>query len=493
MANSKAMGKTMFEDFQVKGFWWLPEKEEHVPGILFYKQDKIELELMGTLESNERMFMEPTNQDIVWGRSDKGEEFTLFSAYSNGVSASFPGYATESYQVNSFLVGGHFHQMNDIQFSYCSFAPTYLSTWFKRNVFLQETTYDQTDHFVRDRKITYTRPSAFKYYIPSINSHIEEGHLTKFSGVLHEEINWSSKSILYITPEHSQSMEWFKENIFSLRELLILFIGSTVYFEQIEFIGKEEIREGNSETYRPRYKYFQSQDKSKFKPEFKEKDILVKFSHIEENFNNILNSWFEKRNTLDTVRTLYFTDYYIEKDYLHKTFLNTIQILEIYHRHVYEGKLFEEDYYNQNVAQLINYAKSSLPEDFVQTIEKKLKHGNEYSLNKRLKEIINSLEKDSKLSLIGNSDNRDRFIQQLVDTRNYLTHYDKSEKKKLLETTLEKFYAIQRLKAIATLIIVKELGVKESLMLEVLENNSRYKFVLNKAKEFLNKKPKVNQ
>ena len=67
MANSKAMGKTMFEDFQVKGFWWLPEKEEHVPGILFYKQDKIELELMGTLESNERMFMEPTNQDMSGG------------------------------------------------------------------------------------------------------------------------------------------------------------------------------------------------------------------------------------------------------------------------------------------------------------------------------------------------------------------------------------------------------------------------------------------
>lgn len=491
--SSKVMEKTMFEDFQVQGFWWLPGDKEQVSGTLFYKQEKVELELLGTLGSSKDIMSDLTNYDVILGRSDKGEEFTLFNAYSAGTSVSFPGYATESYQLDSFLVGGHFPQKQDIQFSYCSFIPTYLSTWLNRSVFQQETAYNQENSSIKERKVSYTPLIGFKHYIPSINAYIEEGNSIKFKELLSESVNWTSKSNLSITPDYPESIDWLKEQILSLKELLILFIGKTVYFESISFFGEEEERDGFSEMYRPRYSYFKVQSKPKFKQDFKKSDVLVEFSQIEEKFKTILNSWFEKRTTLDIVFSLYFNDYYLEKSYVHTSFLNSIQILEIYHRHVYEGKPFDEEDYSKYRSQLIDYATDTFPTEFAKRIEGMLKHGNEYTLNKRLKQIINNLDQNSKVSLIGNSANRERFIQQLVDTRNYLTHYDKAEKNNLLETSAERFYAIQRLKAIATLTIAKELGVEESLMLKVLESNSRYQIVLSKAKEFLNKKPRVTQ
>ncbi|WP_425203927.1 HEPN domain-containing protein [Priestia megaterium] len=487
MGSTKALTKTMFEDFQVKGYWWIPEKEEKVSGILFYKQDKIELELLGTLNVDDGVLANPMNHQAILGMSDKGEKFTLFKGFPIQITTNFPGYPTETYSIDSFLVGGHFYNLEDINFSYCSFIPTYLTKWLSRGVF-EETGWFKDDTSILEKmQLSYTPPTTFKYYVSSINAYIEEQGSANFSGDLIEERIWKNKGILYIRPEHIQSMQWLKERTYLLRELLALLTGQAIYFKNIYYFGEEEQREEDSKPFNPQYSYFFKQDKSKFKPNFKDSDILVKFSDIEENFGSILESWFGKQEILETVCSLYFNELYMEKTLLNTSFLNMVQMLEIYHRRVYEGKIFDEATYKENESKLLGYVQSELPEEFAKRVANLLSHGNEYSLSKRLREIISSLEPETKAYLFGNSKNRDRFVQQLVDTRNFLTHYDKTEKKNLLEKSDEKFYALQRLRTLVTLILFKEIGVEESSIRDKIAQSRKYQSVISGAKAVLNK------
>jgi hypothetical protein len=66
----------------------------------------------------------------------------------------------------------------------------------------------------------------------------------------------------------------------------------------------------------------------------------------------------------------------------------------------------------------------TVPEKHKEWLEEELAYSNEPTLRKRLKEILNKYSKITG-SLIKN---RKSFINKVVVTRNYLTHYDSNSK-----------------------------------------------------------------
>mgnify|MGYP007039430566 CR=1 FL=1 len=486
LASSKVITRTMFEDFQVKGYWWIPGKEEEVSGILFYKQDKIELELLGTLNLDDSVFADVVNHEIILGLSDKGEQFTLLNTRVIKATTNFPGYATQSFSINAFLVGVHLKNVDESIFSSCAIVPTYLNTWLNRKVFDEDSTYKEGTYIVEEMQLSYKPPVTFNHYIPSINSSIEETGNANFKGNFNEEIIWQQKSMLRITPKELKDMKWLERNSFLLKDLLSLFIGQAIYLKNVFYYGEEIQSETNEKPYKPRYSFFFRQFKTKFKPNFTQLDILVPFSDIEQKFSSIIELWYEKQERLKTVTNLYFSEFY--KDiYINTTFLNMVQTLEIYHRNFYDGKLFPKPTYRTYAKQVKEFANSMFPEDFAKKISDMMAYGNEYSLNNRLVEIINSFNDSTKSILIGNEEEVLQFVRQLVETRNYLTHYDANKKKHLLTDNEEKFFAIQRLKIIATIILFKEIGISEEVIVGRIIEGKKYQYSVGKAKELLNK------
>ena len=480
MSGSKAMKQTMFDEFQIKGYWWLPETENKVAGILFYKHDNIKLELIGTLSQKKfgEIIDETKEVDIILGYSDKGEEFTLMNCFNSGFSFSIPGLMTETYTIQSFLVGGHFNSLDEISFHSMAIYPTYFSKWTSKSPFKQE--YSLNDGKVKS--INFTEPKMFSEYIEPINAKIEETYITNFSGDFNEKINWVYKGGFKIIPDEWQSFEWFRKTMFKVRNLYTLFIGYPTYFENLIFYGDEELI--GSETYRKKYSYFLQQKDVKIKNKFNWHDAMINYGDIHHNLKGIFSAWFEKQEILKTVTDLYFSDFYRDM-YIETKFLNSVQTLEIYHRRLFDGKIFDDAEYQEYSSKVIEYIQGKLPSEFCKKIEGMLRHGNEYSLNKRLRELINLLNPETKSYLFGNSDNRAKFIQQLVDTRNYLTHYDVSDKKNILKGS-EIFYAIQRLKALATILLFKEIGIDEKLILTKIQDSKQYSYSITEAKKLLN-------
>lgn len=98
------------------------------------------------------------------------------------------------------------------------------------------------------------------------------------------------------------------------------------------------------------------------------------------------------------------------------------------------------------------------------------------------------MSQDVKIFLIGNSENRDRFIQKVVETRNYLTHFDYTNKKMILEEPIGKFYAAYRMKVILIFIVLKELGLEEELIFKKVKEHRTMRGFLDQSNEVLNKK-----
>src|SRR5699024_1480387 len=166
--------------------------------------------------------------------------------------------------------------------------------------------------------------------------------------------------------------------------------------------------------------------------------MLFTFEDVRSNFENIFNNWFKKMSELKNVYNLHLGNFF-NKNTVETKFLNAIQALEVYHRTQGHGKLFSDEDKNAYLHTVNESIKDVLPDkikkknnkkkkqekiykdeeknDYLQTdnekikdvlpdkikkeINKSLKHLNEYSLNKRLKDIIRNLNDDTITFLFG--------------------------------------------------------------------------------------------
>ena len=112
--------------------------------------------------------------------------------------------------------------------------------------------------------------------------------------------------------------------------------------------------------------------------------------------------------------------------------------------------------------QIIDFIQELIKnEDHKNSLGNKIKFGNEISLRKRLKELINDLKDYEIINKIIDR-KKDKFIGEVVDTRNYYTHYDDSSN---FKKDNEKLHILNfKLKILIELIILKELGFYEEFI-----------------------------
>ncbi|MGD6815487.1 HEPN domain-containing protein [Metabacillus sp. 113a] len=488
MGKVKIKDQDLFGEFQIKGYWGLPNSDKKISGILFYKSDEIKLELNGTLDSNskESLFKYLDIAPIILGDSDSGEKFTLLNCTNSNFSFNLTvnGFNTETYSIDSIIVGGHFNSVDEISFHSIAIYPTYFSKWTSKSPFVKE--YGLKDGTIGTlNNISFPDVDLFEEYIPSMNAKVKEVFFTNVTGDYSDNFNYTYKGGLKIIPDEWKSFNEFNEVLYQFLRLYTLLVGSPTYLEKVVFYGEENAPFNKFEQ-RKKYYFFKKQKDMKIINNFTRHDSLINYETIKDNFSQVIGLWFEKSEALKNIKDIYFTDFYMEM-YLETRFLNAVQTLEIYHRKKNYDVPMDSEEYMENCQKLLFQIQGNFPEDFSEIIISKLTYGNEYSLGKRLRTIIKELNPETKTFLIGNSDDRNRFVQQLVETRNYLTHYDLENKQNVLHETDEIYYAFQRVKAISTIVLFKEIGLDEDIILSKIMENSKYSNSISTAKKVLNK------
>jgi len=184
----------------------------------------------------------------------------------------------------------------------------------------------------------------------------------------------------------------------------------------------------------------------------------------------LLNNWLIKHEILRPVFDLYFGATYSPHSYLEQTFLSLMQALETYHRRTSSETELPQGRHQERLDAILD----SVPAQYRDWLNEKLLYSNELTLRRRLKDVLGRCP----LVVDNLVNDKPSFVNGLLDTRNYRTHYDKSlEYKALQGTALYPF--VVRIRSLVEMCLLLELGFSCEEIAAIFERVDRYAEIRN--------------
>ncbi len=204
-------------------------------------------------------------------------------------------------------------------------------------------------------------------------------------------------------------------------------------------------------------------------------DFNFRYKDIKSNTDKICN-WFNIYEDLKPVYNLYFSSIYKSDIYYEHIFLSTVQAVELFHRLRRTSTIISKSSFREMKKDILNSIdnpehKSWLDERFI--------FSNEPRLKERIEDITNELEP---IFII---QNKKHFITKIVETRHYLTHYDKDQKKKASHSIDEMQWLIEQTRMMLEITFLKECGFPNDLLTGIVNNSRIYQRTLKQAEDYL--------
>jgi hypothetical protein len=139
----------------------------------------------------------------------------------------------------------------------------------------------------------------------------------------------------------------------------------------------------------------------------------------------------------------------------HLEFLSLLQALEGFHRATLPGTYMADEDYEAVKKALGDALPLTVSPPHKSALKSKIKYGNEYSLQKRLTELVKALPDRVHLLAIGVAGD---FPRSWIDTRNFFTHWDKELEQKIV-TGQALYEANVRLRVLLRLVYLHFVGV----------------------------------
>lgn len=431
----------MIEEFEYMGLWWLPETpEKQICGTLrFTPIEGAVLELMDSFidaKTKDRI----VSPEAIIGHSSYGKDITLYQCRLK----SYSGFQ-ESFRADVVFIGAHFQKSEDIKFKSIDVHYSHLDEWTNISGFI-DIQYPRDGEVV----IKYKRPEPIRV---SINDDCEISIIIQpeeypSHHIVQKEVTIKQKTYIKIKTSGEKSFEEYEEIMYQIQNFLSL----GVWREPVYPLTIRGITEANKEVEIS----YELIDIPKVAKTILPMDMLFTFGDIFDRFDVFLRNWFKqaKPSELKPTHDLYFGTLYIPLMYRESHFLSLAQAVESFHRRKYRGKYLSDEDYKKIPGVLVNAIPSAVKKDFKNSMENKLKYSNEFSLRKRLKEIFDEYQHEIPGVFIKN---KGAFIDKVVDTRNYLTHYDKDLKERAARGNAM-FHLTQELKMLLEICLLRELG-----------------------------------
>jgi len=440
------------QESEYKGQWWLPDRPRRkaVGTLRLSGHGSAVLDLVGSFTGN-TSFSEPPERDIILG-SCGGKAITLHRCILTkaretiGAVQSQPVYqffATEAY------IGVQFRSGADIKFGSVSVVYSNIDEWLNLHVFDIQHEQDRTI-------ITYEEPRPIEIDVTDVGKvSIISGRVGPTMSYVQTEATIKQKTFVKVEPAKEIPYEDYVPTMYHIRNLLSLGVGQPVHPTEIMGTTKKTKQLIRDKPYYPSVQIISTRWSMGEVPEslFPYR-MRFTFSDVSDRMQLFLNTWFKKAELLDPVYDLYFGILYNQHMFLEQRFLSLIQAIESYHRRFMKNCELSEEEHKTRVAEILG----AVAEKHREWLEKDiLPYSNEPSLRRRLKDV---LAKCSAIVSLNKGDQRN-FVNRVVTTRNYLTHYDASLRAGAARG-VDLLQLTQRLKVLVETCLLLELGFEAS-------------------------------
>ena len=451
------------------GYFWLPSaSEKKIPGTLTISDGgKIELEVIGLFDEtaggqNSKINDSGEFERIV-GNIEKHGLITLDGCFRKRQLISSGGISKSLLHVSKALLRIAYDDKEPLLFNTLQFSVEGIDEWVGLSGI-------KVEHETIQEKV-----SATIQYSPleevSLNLNNGMKLLITFSWTLPgfphiTEAKITQKTYFTLVSQQERPLEDFISIAHKLTTFLCFAIDKTVCINPITATSNitcRDINTGESEPAPPILLYYASMPYTKEVPQIYQYHMLFRYQEIKENAEQIINNWLQAYDKIEPALNLYFGVTTGGLLYLDAKILALAQGLESYHRRTSD----ETRMPNSDFESLRQTLKAQCPDEHRKWLSEKLKYGNELSLGQRLQKIIAPLKE-----FMGDKSQRAKLIRSIVDTRNYLTHYDESLKSRGASGD-KLIHLYLKMEAIFQLRILQELGFTQTEIKSVLDKSYR--------------------
>ena len=456
------------EPIEKTGFFWAPEDAENrLPGILrIAETGAATLEMFGLSKGllSRRPLDDPflsqrdeTANRIV-GVVGKNESVTLERCFRRGWNSNFGGLWTSTIRAECAFIGAIYEAGEDITFSKVRFSVEGLDEWLRVSGIHVDHNWDEKSAsigFDPPKEIALPLPGGiemkfdFRWTLPGFPS-ITEARITQ-------------KAYISLISTELRPPDDFLALIFKIHNFLCFAINRTVSLESVTAYSTEltKEREDGSTDESPIKVYYESLPRSEVKPKIRLPDMLFLYRGVEKEFEEILDRWLKSYEISEPAFNLYFASKSGAHKYLDRKFLSFVQGIETLHRRNSQETLMPEEEFSN----LLDTMLKNVPHDRRAWVEEKLKYANEWSLRKRISEMVEPFQ-----DFFGSSSERKHFISKIVVTRNYLTHYD-SEIEDQAASGEDLWILCRKLEALFQLHFLRIIGIKDEDIATIVKGN----------------------
>jgi hypothetical protein len=459
------------EKAEFNGYWWLPERPERMlPGTLIYDpEQETRLTTIGSfVDLNE--FQRLNRVEMILGVSTNGKIITLHNLIPAGLQITAPGLTSANYIASVVFLGHHFQEEPQMRFRSLSIRYPHILEWTGFSGFRIEVPVHSKQEGDQ-LHVHYRFPETLTAQVPG--ALISLDYRYQMQGDYRNEVELRQRTFVKITLEQAMSLHdlW---NQFQIPICNYLTFAIGIPLSPLELILTSDNAMEEAQKGEPRAKEIEvlvqtqptaaGAGKSRAPHE-----MLFHLSALGTSFQTSLNLWFEKAQALEPAFKLYFGTIHGQHMYLEHQFLSLAQALETFHRRVYGGFYLGEEEFAAVLQALSGALPSNVPSNVATSYKMKLEFLNEYSLRKRLKNLVEAAGKTARF-LIPRPDD---FVQRMTNTRHFLTHYDNRLRGSSAEGE-DLFWLIQQAKFLFEVLLMREIGFPSELIKTLVEQNERY-------------------
>lgn len=450
------------------GYFWLPtQPEKKLPGTLVIADGgTVKLDVIGSFYDGAAVFTAPLVVERISGHVESHGYATLEKCIVNQRNISFGGISKCSFHAHVLFLGVGYEPGEAPQFNSLHFGVEGLDQWhdvtgLRRELNPQENT----------AAISYRRPDAidlwsdqdvtlslrFLWSVPGTDS------LT--------EATVKQESYLSLHSEKLQPLDYFLRYAHKLVHFLSFSVDETVSIRDVSLRTSVLMDEGpGGQKYQHKIGVYYESLLHTEKPEKIERhSLLFNFSAIQASSREVLRAWLAAHERLMPSMNLYFSAQAGAHSYLNSRFLSVSQAVETYHRRTFDDtNLPPADF-----AVLLQTLLQATPVLQRELVESRLKYANEPSLRVRLRQLVGNFS-----GYFGEPKAQKAFIDQVVTTRNYFTHYNEHLAKGAAHGQAL-WELCSKLEALYQLQLMKEIGFSDAMITGIVKENWSLRAKLN--------------
>jgi hypothetical protein len=467
-----SMTMRLDEEFTSHGRFWQPDlRERSVAGRLVYSPaEGPAVELSESFGSEAISILGPDEYPVLHGQLLRGDLITLFGCIVK--TQSFGGGMGSPVQIiaNRAVVGCLLAGPEQPNIIACTLGFTSFENWMSISPVKYYFPQEAGRNLGVD--VTYRFPDPISFAVPHAQLAVEIGqNLETNPGIASFDLRGTG--YLKLSPTAPVIADAVFDLAWQFQNLLSLLVGTpvSITFAELRMVEGSCTSNRINRTYDLLFdQVFQSPSRA-----IHPMEMLLPLGSIHADFPTIAERWISRAKLSKAAIDVYFGSLYRPSSVSNFEFLAVIQAIESYHRSLGTGLYMEATEYEKAIQSVLANIPSEIQGDHRHSLKNRLKYGNEYSLRKRLTRMLDALPEGLRQVVTGDGV---RFVQQIVDTRNYFTHYDDSSKGLALEG-IQIHWATQRLRILMVVTLFMDLGVSTDNLIELLRRNANFRHTLN--------------